>query len=59
MGYGGFEDDIELLTKALPKDKDGAVVDLKCACYLLELVEAHKQIVAETAPSVSTQTQAP
>jgi hypothetical protein len=65
MGYG-FEADMELLTKALPKDKDGTAVDLsafsrparKCARQLLELVEVYKkQTAAETAPSASTQNQ--
>jgi hypothetical protein len=50
MGYG-FEADMEQLTKALPKKKDGTAVDLgiysdpahKCACQLLKLVEAHKE----------------
>jgi hypothetical protein len=66
MGYG-FEADIELLTKSLPKDKVGAAVDLSsfsrlphnCARRLLEFVEPNKQTVAEAAPSVWTQTQAP
>jgi hypothetical protein len=65
MGYG-FKADMELLTKALPKDKDGTTVDLsafsrparKCARQLLELVEVYKkQTPAETAPSASTQNQ--
>jgi hypothetical protein len=64
MGYG-FEADMDSLTKALLKDKDGVVVDLStfsrsarnCSRELLELVGEHKQTVAETAPSVSTQTQ--
>jgi hypothetical protein len=67
MGYD-FEADMEQLAKALPKTKDGTAVDLgiysdmarKCACQLLKLVEAHKkQAAAKTAPSASTQTQAP
>jgi hypothetical protein len=63
----GFEVDMEQLTKALPMEKDGTAVDLstfskptrKCACQLLELVDAHKnQAAVETAPSASMQTQA-
>ena len=66
MGYG-FKDDMELLTTELPKDKDGLAIDLspfslsarKCARQLLELVEANKPAAGGSAPSLSTQTQAP
>jgi hypothetical protein len=65
MGYG-FKADMELMTKVLPKNKDGAAVDLgtfsglalNWVRQILKLVEAHKkQAAAENAPSASTQTQ--
>jgi phosphopantothenate synthetase len=50
MGYG-FEADMEMLTKELPKDQQGVAIDVssfsraarKCARQLLDLVEANKQ----------------
>jgi hypothetical protein len=58
MGYG-FEADMELSTKELPKDKDSVAIDLnsfsrlarKCVRQLLELVEANKQTTVEVSPS--------
>ncbi|KAK1607481.1 hypothetical protein QYE76_031154 [Lolium multiflorum] len=63
MGHG-FKADIEEMSKELPKDQDGRLVDLgdfktpalKCAHQLLELVSAKK---SSTGPSLSNQTQAP
>jgi hypothetical protein len=60
MGYG-FKGDIEEMTKELPKEQDGQLVDLSafkasaltCARQLLELVSS------SAGPSLSTQTQAP
>jgi hypothetical protein len=60
----GFKDDIEQMSKELPKEQDGQLIDLsghkasmlKCARQLLELVSANK---SATGPSLSTQTQAP
>ena len=66
MGYG-FESDLERLTKALPKNEDGLLVDLGlfndsarvCASQLLKLVDNEKKkIASEAAPSSSAQTQA-
>jgi hypothetical protein len=66
MGYG-FEADLERLTKALPKNKDGSIVDLGlfndsvriCTGQLLKLVDdQNKKIASDAAPSSSTQTQA-
>ena len=66
MGYG-FESDLECLTKALPKNEDGSLVDLGlfndsariCAGQLLKLVEDQKKKTAsDAAPSSSAQTQA-
>nr|XP_051212339.1 uncharacterized protein LOC127330007 [Lolium perenne] len=63
MGHG-FKDDIEQMSKELPKEQDGQLIDLsghkasmlKCARQLLELVSANK---SATGPRFSTQTQAP
>ena len=63
MGYG-FKGDIEGMTKELPKEQDGQLVDLSafkasaltCARQLLELVSSRK---SSTGPSSSTQTQLP
>jgi phosphoenolpyruvate synthase/pyruvate phosphate dikinase len=63
MGYG-FKADIEEMTKELPKEKDGRLVNLSaftasartCARQLLDLVSSGK---ASAGPSLSTQTQAP
>ncbi|KAM0844733.1 hypothetical protein ACQ4PT_056857 [Festuca glaucescens] len=66
MGYG-FESDLERLTKALPKNEDGLLVDLGlfndsarvCASQLLKLVDDEKKKTAsKAAPSSSAQTQA-
>jgi hypothetical protein len=66
MGHG-FKDNIELMTKELPKDQDGQAIYLslfkvsarKCALQLLELVSANKSTAGKAGPSLSTQTQAP
>jgi hypothetical protein len=66
MGHG-FKDDMELMTKELPKDQDGQAIDLslfkasarKCALQLLELVSPNKSTAEKAGPSLSTQTQAP
>jgi hypothetical protein len=66
MGYG-FKANMELLTTELPKDQDGLAIDLspfslsarKCARQLLDLVEANRSAAGGSAPSLSTQTQAP
>jgi hypothetical protein len=66
MGHS-FKADMELLTKEQPKDQDGLAIDLshfkaparKCALQLLDLVTANKPVAEGTAPSLSTQTQAP
>jgi hypothetical protein len=63
MGHG-FKADIEQMSKELPKEQDGQLIDLsvhkssalKCARQLLELVSANK---STTCPSLSTKTQAP
>jgi hypothetical protein len=63
MGHG-FKADVEQMSKELPKEQDGQLIDLsihkssalKCARQLLELVSANK---SATGPSLSTQTQAP
>ena len=63
MGHG-FKADIEQMSKELPKEQDGRLVDLgdfkipalKCARQLLELVSSKK---SSTGPSLSNQTQAP
>jgi hypothetical protein len=66
MGYG-FESDLERLTKALPKNEDGSLVDLGlfnelarvCVSHLLKLVDDERNKTAsEAAPSSSAQTQA-
>jgi hypothetical protein len=66
MGYG-FESDLERLTKALPENEDGSLVDLGlfnesariCTGQLLKLVEDQKKTTAsDAAPSSSVQTQA-
>ena len=66
MGYG-FESDLECLTKALPKNEDGSLIDLGlfndsvhiCAGQLFKLVEDQKKKTAsDAAPSSSAQTQA-
>nr|XP_051230677.1 uncharacterized protein LOC127348824 [Lolium perenne] len=62
MGYS-FKGDIEEMTKELPKEQDGQLVDLSafkasaltCARQLLELVSSRK---SSAGPSLSTQTQA-
>jgi hypothetical protein len=65
MGYG-FESDLERLTKELPENEDGSLVDLGlfndsarvCASQLLKLVDDDKKKTAsEAAPSSSVQTQ--
>nr|XP_051221006.1 uncharacterized protein LOC127339167 [Lolium perenne] len=61
MGYG-FKADIEEMTKELPKEKDGRLVNLSaftasartCARQLLDLVSSGK---ASAGPALSTQTQ--
>jgi hypothetical protein len=62
-----MESKLEQLSKALPTDADGSLVDLSpfnelaqlCASRLLKLVDEEKQKVApETAPSSSARTQA-
>ncbi|KAK1608005.1 hypothetical protein QYE76_031678 [Lolium multiflorum] len=63
MGHG-FKENIEEMSKELPKEQDGRFVDLsgfktsalKCARQLLELVLARKSSIG---PSLSNQTQAP
>ena len=63
MGHG-FKADMEQMSKELPKEQDGQLIDLsvykssarKCALQLLELVSANKSAVG---PGLSTQTQAP
>ena len=63
MGYG-FKGDIEEMTKGLPKEQDGQLVDLStfkasaltCARQLLELVSSRK---SSAGPNLSTQTQLP
>jgi hypothetical protein len=58
MGYG-FKADMERMSKELPKDQDGQIIDLglfkasarKCALQLLELVLANK---SSAGPSLST-----
>jgi hypothetical protein len=66
MGHG-LESKLEQLSKALPTDADGSLVDCApfnelaqlCASRLLKLVDEEKQKVApETAPSSSARTQA-
>jgi hypothetical protein len=62
MGHG-FKANIEEMSKELPKEQDGRLVDLgafkisalKCARQLLELVSANKSSIG---PSMSNQTQA-
>jgi hypothetical protein len=66
MGYD-FKADMEMMTKELPKDRDGQAIDLslhkvsahKCALQLLGLVSANKSSAVKAGPSLSTQTQAP
>jgi hypothetical protein len=66
MGYG-FKADMEMMTKELPKDRDGQAIDLslykasarKCALQLLGLVSANKSSAGKAGPSLSTQIQAP
>ena len=63
MGHG-FQADMEQMSKELPKERDGQLIDLsayktsarKCALQLLELVSANKSAAG---PSLSAQTQAP
>ncbi len=63
MGHG-FKADMEQMSKELPKEQDGQLIDLsvykssarKCALQLLELVSTNKSAAG---PSLSTQTQAP
>jgi hypothetical protein len=63
MGHG-FKANIEEMSKELPKEQDGQLVDLgafkisalKYVCQLLELVSAKKLSIG---PSMSNQTQAP
>jgi hypothetical protein len=63
MGHG-FQADMELMSKELPKERDGRLIDLsaykisarKCALQLLELFSANKLTAG---PSSSAQTQAP
>ncbi|KAK1677023.1 hypothetical protein QYE76_037871 [Lolium multiflorum] len=63
MGHG-FKADIEQMSKELPEEQDGRLVDLgdfkvpalRCALQLLELVSSKK---SSTGPSLSNQTQAP
>jgi hypothetical protein len=58
MGYD-FKAHMERMTKELPKDQDGQIIDLslfkssarKCALQLLELVLANK---SSAGPSLST-----
>jgi hypothetical protein len=66
MGYG-FKANLERLTKGLPMDEDGSLVDLGlfndsvriCTGQLLKLVDdQNKKIASDAAPSSSTQTQA-
>jgi hypothetical protein len=66
MGYG-LESKLEQLSKALPTDADGFLVDLApfnesaqlCASRLLKLVdEEKKKAASETAPSSSARAQA-
>jgi hypothetical protein len=66
MGYD-FKADLERLTKGLPMDEDGSLVDLGlfndsvriCTGQLLKLVDdQNKKIASDAAPSSSTQTQA-
>jgi hypothetical protein len=57
MGYG-FKADMEMMTKELPKDRDGQAIDLslykasarKCALQLLGLVSANKSYVGKAGP---------
>jgi hypothetical protein len=66
MGYD-FKADMEMMTKELPKDRDGQAIDLslfkasvrKCALQLLGLVSANKTSTWKAGPSLSTQTQTP
>jgi hypothetical protein len=66
MGYG-FKADMEMMTKELPKDRDGQAIDLslykasarKCALQLLGLVSANKSSAGKAGPSLSMQIQAP
>nr|XP_051211213.1 uncharacterized protein LOC127328671 [Lolium perenne] len=63
MGHG-FKADMEQMSKELPKEQDGQLIDLslykssarKCALQLLELVSTNKSAAS---PSLSTQTHAP
>jgi hypothetical protein len=58
----GFKADMELMTKDLPKDRDGQAIDLslfkvserKCALQLPELVSANKSTTGKAGPSLST-----
>jgi hypothetical protein len=65
MRYG-FESNLERLTKELPENEDGSLIDLGlfndstrvCASQLLKLVDGEKKKTAsEDAPSSSTQAQ--
>ena len=68
MMGNGVELDYEEIVKMLPKDKDGALIDLtpfderakECAINLVEFAEANKKKKSKNdAPSTSVQTHVP